>query len=380
MNTLYPYYPSTKSAPQSSRKLGLFRAVLLLLLWLPALAASAQVPLFQLDIQAASSTLTDPTYVYVQDGATTDFESAYDAEKLSNSSGLNLATITPSGQRLAINAVPPEAFDAPLTIGLFVGIPQQDQYTLVVTQLANFSFSNVYLVDDVQQTRQLLALGTTYSFLLGPGNTNNTYTTTRFSLVFEEAAAPLPVTLVAFTAQRQGADGWLRWSTASELRNSYFQVESSTDGTKFTPLGRVAGAGTSAQAHTYEFRDANLARYAGPQVYYRLRQVDTDGTSVYSPVRTVAVPPASSLLVQAFPNPSGPAAEVALTVGTDQAGPATWWLTDMLGRPIGQPQQLAIPAGTTTLSLPGGANLATGLYLLHVQQGTHHQAVKLVRQ
>ncbi len=166
--------------------------------------------------------------------------------------------------------------------------------------------------------------------------------------------APLPMALVSFTAERLGEDGLLRWATASELRNDYFEVESSVDGRLFQRLGRVVGAGTSSQAHRYQWVDQNLARYAAPLVYYRLRQVDPDGTSTYSPVRTVAVPLAGGLLVQAYTNlnPSAPGAAVALSILTGQAGPATLRLTDVLGREVGQ--QLAnLPAGATTLPLPG---------------------------
>jgi hypothetical protein len=193
------------------------------------------------------------------------------------------------------------------------------------------------------------------------------------------SSAPLPVALVAFTAERLGEDGLLKWATASELRNDHFEVESSIDGSTFRPLGQVAGAGTSSQAHSYRFVDKDLARYAAPLVYYRLRQVDTDGTSTFSPVRTVAVPLAGGLLVQAYPNPSAPGAAVALSIRTGQTGPALLRLTDMLGREVGH-QQADLPAGATTLPLPGTGQLATGVYLLRVQQGGQQQTLKLVRE
>jgi hypothetical protein len=154
-------------------------------------------------------------------------------------------------------------------------------------------------------------------------------------------------------------------------------VESSVDGVTFRPLGRVAGVGTSAQAHSYQFTDAQIARYATALVYYRLHQVDTDGTSTYSPVRTVAVPLEAGLLVQAYPNPSAPGAAVALSIRTGQAGPGTLRLTDVLGRELSQ-QQADLPAGVTILPLPATSQLATGVYLLRVQQGGQQQALRLV--
>ncbi|MVN74761.1 hypothetical protein GO988_00310 [Hymenobacter sp. HMF4947] len=62
-------------------------------------------------------------------------------------------------------------------------------------------------------------------------------TTQLGTLTVSNTSAPLPVTLVAFSAERQGPDGLLLWTTASELRNAYFGVESSTNGTVFQSLG-----------------------------------------------------------------------------------------------------------------------------------------------
>lgn len=351
------------------------------LLWLVVLSSRAQTPLLQLSLQGTASTITDQTFIYVQAGATTGFDNDYDAAKLSNPNGLNLASLTPAGQLLAISALPPSVFATIFTADLFVGVPQDDQYTLTVNQLANFGFSNVYLIDAQLQSRQLLAVGSTYSFALNSANTGGTYVANaRFSLVFEPTgAAPLPVALVAFAAQRQAADGLLTWVTASELHNAYFQVESSSDGATFAALGRVVGAGTSASAHAYQFLDANLSRYAAPQVYYRLRQVDTDGTSTYSPVRILAIPRFSSLAVNVIYAPGQPIDEIALAVDAGQAGPAMWLLTDGLGRVVSQ-QGVALRAGTTTLPPISVAGLSLGMYLLRVQQGQQHQTLKVVRQ
>ncbi|QKG59200.1 T9SS type A sorting domain-containing protein (plasmid) [Hymenobacter sp. BRD128] len=197
-------------------------------------------------------------------------------------------------------------------------------------------------------------------------------------LTVSNTSQPLPVTLVTFMAQRQGNDGLLQWITASELRNAYFEVESAPDGIAFRPVGRLAGQGRSSQAHAYQFVDANLTRYAVAQVYYRLRQVDVDGTSTYSPIRTVQVPRAANLLVQAYPNPSALRQDVALALCTDQVGPATLSLLDVLGHQLSQ-YKVTLSTGTTTWSLPESSQLATGVYILRIQQGVHQQSVKIVR-
>jgi hypothetical protein len=118
-------------------------------------------------------------------------------------------------------------------------------------------------------------------------------------------ASPLPVVLTAFAARPSGTSALLDWATASEKNNAYFAVERSRTGqpTDFVAIGQLAGQGTTAAAHTYRFADPNAAATAST-VYYRLHQVDADGTSTYSPVRTVSfgtAAPAASLAL--YPNP-----------------------------------------------------------------------------
>jgi uncharacterized repeat protein (TIGR01451 family) len=120
-----------------------------------------------------------------------------------------------------------------------------------------------------------------------------------------QLAVPLPVTLVAFTAETvHNRDAQLTWSTASEANNDHFEVERSFDGTRFTKLDQVAGQGTTSLRTAYAFTDAGVASKATGAVYYRLKQVDTDGKSSYSPVRTVSFTKAAVLSLSLYPNPA----------------------------------------------------------------------------
>lgn len=126
------------------------------------------------------------------------------------------------------------------------------------------------------------------------------------------AANPLPVELAAFTAAPVGEAVRLAWATASEKNSARFEVERSTDGSGYVRIGSVAAAGTSSSARRYGFDDTQLPSTLSPQapLYYRLRQVDADGTFSYSPVRSVARPAGSPALA-VFPNPSRGAATLA---------------------------------------------------------------------
>ena len=183
-------------------------------------------------------------------------------------------------------------------------------------------------------------------------------------LTVSNAANPLPVELARFTAEPLGADALLRWATASEKNNDHFDVEASADGRTFRRIGQVAGHGSSTQAHEYQLLDPAIARYAANPVYYRLHQVDTDGTASYSPVRTVAVAAGPGVLAL-FPNPT---AHATTLTGARPGTVVT--VFDAVGRRV--LAATADAAGTAALLLPNG--LATGVYV--VRSGT--TALRLV--
>jgi len=121
--------------------------------------------------------------------------------------------------------------------------------------------------------------------------------------------APLPVKLVEFTAQAaaDSRSARLAWVTASETNNAYFEVERSIDGATYAPLGRVAGQGVKTTTTTYTFVDQQgLGTQPAGLVYYRLRQVDLDGTATYSPVRPVRLGAAAAAQasLSLYPNPA----------------------------------------------------------------------------
>ncbi len=190
-------------------------------------------------------------------------------------------------------------------------------------------------------------------------------------------ASPLPVELVSFTAERQGPDALLRWATASEKNNDRFEVESSLDGRIFAHLGTVLGRGSSSQPHAYSFQDPDLARYAAAMVYYRLRQVDRDGTASYSPVRPVQVPAGADFAVQAYPQPF--TTTLSLFIRTAAAGPANIALHDAVGRALLTRAVNLLP-GSTMVPLPEAAALPSGAYVLTISQNQYHRTVKVVRE
>jgi photosystem II stability/assembly factor-like uncharacterized protein len=113
---------------------------------------------------------------------------------------------------------------------------------------------------------------------------------------FQIQMEPAPLEWLSFTARQQGETHVaLDWETANEQQVSHFEIERSADGTRFLSLGQQAAQGGGQYFWTDKQAPAGVS-------YYRIRQLDLDGTGSYSPIRRVVLPEARQTL-QINPNP-----------------------------------------------------------------------------
>lgn len=109
-------------------------------------------------------------------------------------------------------------------------------------------------------------------------NWTTSYTATS---VVANAISSLPVELTVFEAEQKSNIVELGWKTQSEIQNDGFLVEHSLDGSSWTQIGFVEGKGNSIDLNEYLFNHENPV---GGINYYRLNQIDYDGTSNHSKV------------------------------------------------------------------------------------------------
>ncbi len=173
--------------------------------------------------------------------------------------------------------------------------------------------------------------------------------------------APLPVDITSFTATEKQPGVELQWNTANEINNDYFIVYKSKDGLNFTEIGRVKSAGIQTGA-TYKFNDAQPG---SGFVYYRLRQVDKNGSNKSSGVVKLRLGN-NDLDVNVYPTVV--ADVLSYAVETPHASKMNVMVTDMSGRKLVTTTEL-FATGTSKKTINTGA-FAKGIYMLTVTDET----------
>ncbi|WP_426058179.1 T9SS type A sorting domain-containing protein [Hymenobacter sp. B1770] len=145
---------------------------------------------------AATPTDTDETYLYLEAGADAGPDAQFDAYKMPNPSGLNLASLA-AGQVLAINGMPVPT--AATVVPLSLTAHQAGAYVLTAEQLTNFAPGiALTLTDALTGARLPLAAGTEYRFTL-----QGMAATGRFALELTPASLTATSAAKALAAQLQ---------------------------------------------------------------------------------------------------------------------------------------------------------------------------------
>lgn len=164
------------------------------------------------------------------------------------------------------------------------------------------------------------------------------------------ANAPLPVKLTAFDAKVIAKSTLLSWSTSSEMNNNGFEIEISTDGVDFENIGFVKGAGNSNATRYYTFNHDNAE-----DAFYRLKQIDFDGKTTYSPVISVQNTKAEADL---NPNPFNEFIQVTTNNTISHAE-----IVDMMGKVV-----LSETVNSNSVNL-NAKDLLNGIYFIKIYQG-----------
>jgi photosystem II stability/assembly factor-like uncharacterized protein len=192
-------------------------------------------------------------------------------------------------------------------------------------------------------------------------------------LILKTDNGGVPVELTSFVAESINGKVQLKWTTATEINNSGFQVERKTENNEFINIGFVPGFGTTTEPKSYSFIDENAK--SGTYTY-RLKQIDYDGSFEYSNDVEIEISYLLEfVLEQNFPNPFNPTTKIrySLKDGCD----VTLCVYDVLGNKISSLVNSYQKAGIYEVIF-NGSNLSSGIYFYHLKAGEFTAIKKLI--
>lgn len=194
-----------------------------------------------------------------------------------------------------------------------------------------------------------------------------------FGLIMKYSdTAYVPVELHSFSYRLNENNIVLEWQTAAETNNYGFDIERSNDGDTFHKIGFERGYGTTVQPQYYTFIDTYRQR-----CYYRLKQIDYDGSYTYSSVIKVNNPQSMTglYLSQNYPNPFN--SETIVTFGVEKTGFAKLEIYTVTGEKADNLFTGTAEQGKVYSIRVTNSNLASGIYYCVLRQENQYKSVKI---
>lgn len=160
----------------------------------------------------------------------------------------------------------------------------------------------------------------------------------------------LPIELMNFDGQKINQQIQLNWKTATEENNQSFVIERSADDMRFKALGNRIGAGTTTEIQTYHYTDI---RPLEGWNYYRLKQIDTNGSFSYSAILSIYYE--KGKIFSVYPNPIRQGHPLQIEGTFDEK--ITFRIVNLNGQMI---KESIIYPTNTTIHLP---DLPNGVYI-----------------
>lgn len=164
---------------------------------------------------------------------------------------------------------------------------------------------------------------------------------------------PLPLDWVSFEATYDKGNVNLAWQTVNEENVSHFEIEHGLDGENFEVIGTLQANNTT-NLNSYQWSHRNPVVGVN---YYRLNQIDFDGQSAYSWIRTVSATD-EQIKFTVYPNPS----EDVITISADAIFSGQVQLIDIDGKVLWSGRFETSNNQSIDLT-----NYATGVYMLRIE-------------
>jgi hypothetical protein len=183
----------------------------------------------------------------------------------------------------------------------------------------------------------------------------------------------VPVELTSFTGRIVEGKTLLEWTTTTETNNLGFEIlRSIKNDDDWTTIAFISGKGTTIETQYYSFVDESM----GGKLFYRLRQVDYNGTYNYSDIIEVnGVTVSTLLLEQNYPNPFNPATTINYQLGND--GFVNLKVFNSLGEEVAELVNKFHKGGSYQITFDA-KELPSGIYVYQLSSGSYKETKKML--
>jgi PKD repeat protein len=251
-----------------------------------------------------------------------------------------------------------------------VSLAPTSEATLIFDDLVSNTFYAGFRINKLNEGNFIFIAGRPYRF-----NTTESFANYDFIIENWMNSVPVPVELTSFSAKASSGKVQLNWTTATEINNSGFEIERSYDGNSFFTVGFVRGHGTTTEPKSYSFSE-DIQFNATQSIYYRLKQVDYNGTVDYSDVVSVVNDiPIEYALAQNYPNPFNPSTIIAYSI--PQKSNVSLKIYDIVGKEIITLVDEQKEAGLYEVKYDA-SKLSSGVYIYSIQAGDFLENRKMI--
>ena len=184
----------------------------------------------------------------------------------------------------------------------------------------------------------------------------------------------IPVELVSFNASLSSPIVSLNWNTATELNNSGFSIQRKAS-TEWQDIAFIEGNGTTTEKNSYSYIDDISSVENNGKLYYRLKQIDFDGSYSFSSEVLVMLSPAEYKLSQNYPNPFNPVTRINFQLPYDSY--VTLKIYDVVGNEVATLINENKVAGNYNFDF-NASSLASGVYFYKLKANDFVQNKKMI--
>ena len=178
--------------------------------------------------------------------------------------------------------------------------------------------------------------------------------------------SPLPIEFAFFEASAvDDKHVRLEWATYTETDNAFFEIQHSIDGHTFSEVEKINGQLDSKTFLSYEM--LHQIKQVGEH-YYRIKQVNLDGSYSFSDIRVVSIKERSTFYI--YPNPSNKILSISGVEGTESI-----LIYDMRG-------QLKMDVSLSSINTKDIdiSKLSVGIYLMKILSKHSTQVISFIKQ